>query len=253
MAMAQKPKCVTSSASEAEKVIMMQACRAGTAEEIGTPRGLPRSITTRRHNRVWSCVVNYCCRQIASMAGPLVFLGLVITPANLSAAPDLMTCQNFEKIKQIATLETPRGPASGQLCLVDGATFSIGPTWVRLDGLKAPSMGRFCSRDTSKPNCKFAAISVDALADLLVNGVACQAMKTETRGRWLATCKLPDGRDLGTEIVRLGFACAATAISSRYAEVETQARTQMRGLWAPQSGYDLASDCALKTKEGSGP
>ena len=142
--------------------------------------------------------------------------------------------------------------ASGQLCLVDGATFSIGPTWVRLDSLKAPSMGRFCSRDTSKPNCKFAAMSVDALADLLVNGVACTAMKSESRGRWLSTCKLPDGRDLGTEIVRLGFACAATAISSRYAEVETQARMHRRGLWAPQSGYDLASDCALKNRGRDG-
>lgn len=197
--------------------------------------------------------MNFKYRPITSMVVPLVFLVLVTTPANLSAAPDLMTCQTREKIKQIATLETPRGPASGQLCLVDGATFSIGPTWVRLDGLKAPSMGRFCSRDTSKPNCKFAAMSVDALADLLVNGVACTAMKSESRGRWLSTCKLPDGRDLGTEIVRLGFACAATAISSRYVEFETQARMHRRGLWAPQSGYDLASDCALKNKEGSEP
>ncbi len=234
-------------------MIVTQACGAWTNEENGTPGGLAPSIKHRRHNIVWSCVVNFEYRPVTSTAVPLFFLGLVITPANLSAAPDLMTCQTREKVKQIATLETPRGPASGQLCLVDGATFSIGPTWVRLDSLKAPSMGRFCSRDTSKPNCKFAAMSVDALADLLVNGVACTAMKSESRGRWLSTCKLPDGRDLGTEIVRLGFACAATAISSRYAEVETQARMHRRGLWAPQSGYDLASDCALKNKEGSEP
>jgi endonuclease YncB( thermonuclease family) len=168
----------------------------------------------------------------------------------LSAEPILMTCQGRDKIKQIATLETPRGPATGPLCLDDGDSFSIGPTWVRLKALDAPPLGRYCNRDTSKVHCRIGAIAMDGLAELLSNGIACKAEKYEGRNRWLATYTLPDGRDLGAEIVRMGFACAATKYSKVYVSQESEARSNKRGFWAADSEYDLAAHCALELRSG---
>lgn len=54
-----------------------------------------------------------------------------------------------------------------------------------------------------------------------------------TRGRFAATCTLPDGRDLGDAIVRAGYARDCPFFSGgRYAEAEHEASAAGRGLWA---------------------
>ena len=167
----------------------------------------------------------------------------MLRSAHAFAEPGNM-CQKTDKPAKIATLETPRGPASGKLCFENGASFSIGPTWVLLDGVKAPSLERHCKDDHSRPFCKFATISMDAFADLIANGVACKAEKSEG-SRWLSTCTLPDGRDAGAVMVRQGFLCADKSRSSRFVEDEIDARTNKRGLWADEIGYP-DSDCGRK-------
>lgn len=175
---------------------------------------------------------------------------LIPVAATLSApalaAPDLITCEREVPATQRATLETPRGSASGAVCLDDGDSFSIGTSWVRLDGLDAPAMGRYCNRSTNldTPRCKTGTIAMDALADLISSGIACKAIRTDHRNRWLAVCTLPDGRDLGEQLVRQGFACAATRYSARYVKPQSLGRSEMLGYWARGSGVDLAQQCA---------
>ena len=173
-----------------------------------------------------------------ALGGTLVALQFVLGgPASAAAEP---MCQKAGSTKQAATLETPRGSANGIICFENGASFSIGPTYVQLDGVKAPSLERHCKNDPSKSYCKFAAISIDALADL-IEGATCKAEHAENN-RWLAVCTLADGRDAAAEMVKQGFLCADKARGSRFAEQETEARSRRAGLWAPDFGYpDL--DC----------
>lgn len=135
----------------------------------------------------------------------------------------------------------PTRPCERQTLFENGASFSIGPTWLLLDGVKAPSLERHCKNDHTKPFCKFATLSIDALADLIANGVSCKAEKSEG-SRWLSTCTLPDGRDVGTILVNQGFLCADKDRSDRFVADETDARTKKRGLWAAEIGYP-DTDC----------
>ncbi len=84
----------------------------------------------------------------------------------------------------------------GRCYVVDGDTITIGKTNIRLSGIDAPEMDQ-----------PFGKAAKWALFNLC-NGHEIRAEFADhfSYERHVATCYLPDGRDLAAEMVRLGFA-----------------------------------------------
>ena len=113
------------------------------------------------------------------------------------------------------------------VAVIDGATLRLGGHVVRLRGVEAPSRGVLCSNGH---DCGGQAAS--ALAELVRDRrVECRLMGRDRQARPLATCEA-GGLDLGRAIVALGWA-HADSDASGLTGLESQARQQGRGLWAP--------------------
>lgn len=180
-----------------------------------------------------------------------VWLGVAVLTILFStfscAEPAIVTCQSGQSLNQIASLETPYGSASGRLCLDDGDSFTIGPTFVRLEGIDAPRLGRTCRKSPDMPaRCRNGAAAMDALAELISIGAACSATKFESRNRWLAVCLTKDGRDMAETLVHQGYACAAAAYSDKYVAAQAEARQAGAGLWGPGSAFNMGAFCDAK-------
>jgi micrococcal nuclease len=101
------------------------------------------------------------------------------------------------------------------------------PEVIRLRGIDAPERGQaYCERAK-----QYAA----ALAFGQV--VAVEAAGRDRYGRLLAEVRLPDGRSLNEELVRAGYAWWFRRYSAdrTLAQLEAEARTGRRGLWADPS------------------
>ncbi|MGV8955393.1 MAG: thermonuclease family protein [Cypionkella sp.] len=85
---------------------------------------------------------------------------------------------------------------NGRARVEDGDTIYIGGVSIRLAGIDAPEIG-----DPYSNNAKFALIA-------LCKGhlITAQLEDHSSHGRHVATCYLPDGRDLSAEMVKLGLA-----------------------------------------------
>ena len=162
---------------------------------------------------------------------------------NSEAQPNIITCDSYNQTTGKVTLQTQRGEASGKVCLDDGDSLSIGPTWMRLSGIDAPALGRNCKKNMDELRCKIGAEAANALADLLMDGASCKATERDGFNRWSATCTLPSGGDLGAKLVEQGFACAATKYGDQYEGLEKAARAAGKGLWAKGSGIDFSKAC----------
>lgn len=84
----------------------------------------------------------------------------------------------------------------GRCYVVDGDTITIGNTSIRLAGIDAPEMDHPYGK-----NAKW------ALVNLCKGQVITAEMEDHfSHGRCVATCYLPDGRDLSAEMVKAGLA-----------------------------------------------
>lgn len=92
----------------------------------------------------------------------------------------------------------PNYPAKiqGRARIVDGDTIVIGSTQIRLFGIDAPEISH-----PHGNNAKWALVA-------LCKGhlVTADVRARDIHGRTVAQCRLPDGRDLSAEMVRLGMA-----------------------------------------------
>lgn len=113
----------------------------------------------------------------------------------------------------------------------DGDGFHLGTERIRLWGIDAPELDQECKRDRVAYRCGEQAR--DALKGLLAAGnVRCEAIDRDRYRRTVARC-WADGRDLGAEMVRLGWAVDFRRYSHGFYEAEEQeARRVKRGLWA---------------------
>jgi micrococcal nuclease len=108
----------------------------------------------------------------------------------------------------------------GRCYVIDGDTIDIGTTRIRLAGIDAPELG-----DAWGQKSKW------ALIRLCRN----QIIRAEfdgslSHGRDVATCYLPDGRDLSAELVKLGLAVDWPKYSGgKYRQYETA--DARRKLW----------------------
>lgn len=122
---------------------------------------------------------------------------------------------------------------AGPAVVIDGDTFDVAGTRVRLFGIDAPEQDQTCiSPDGAEWPC---GLWVTEQIAGMVHGrqVECRRRDTDRYGRMVATCTL-DGADLGQEIVNAGLAFAYRRYSMIYDLDEKGAAVRGVGLHAHQ-------------------
>lgn len=137
---------------------------------------------------------------------------------------------------------------SGQTCsadavaIVDGDTIDLGEVRYRINGIDAPEAGQKCGSPSGDWTCGEEAMR--RLAALVEGAtVECEPLADDGRGRFIATC-LADGVDVGSEMVRTGYAWAFIRYSDVYVLQEVEARSTGAVVWRgePQRPWDYRAD-----------
>ena len=132
-------------------------------------------------------------------------------------------------------LTPPGADVSGSARVVDGDTFWIGNTKIRIFGIDAPEAS-------------------DALGPAATNwmrtrvsgkSIACERRDTDRYGRMVAVCR-EAGRDLAAEITEAGLATAYRRFLLDYVDEEDRARASEIGIWAATVRPAPAQGCQIK-------
>ena len=135
------------------------------------------------------------------------------------------------RVRKIAAVQVPtlvQRTVSGTCYVIDGDTLVIDRLLIRLSGIDAPELDQPYGK-----NAKWALIT---LCRGQVVTAVCDG--TSTHDREVATCYLPDGRDLSEEMVKLGMALDWRKFSGgKYRRFEThEARHRLWRADARQKG-----------------
>lgn len=103
--------------------------------------------------------------------------------------------------------------ASGKVEVSDGDTLRIANIRVRLQGVDAPEL-----------DMAGGSVAKSTLIDVVgQQTIKCELTGERNRDRFIAICYLPDGTDIGGELIRRGAALDCRAFSKgRYAPLETE-------------------------------
>ena len=143
----------------------------------------------------------------------------------------------------------PAQEISGQPTPIDGDSFDLGGTGVRLFGIDAPEGRQSCTRNGAAWACGEAAAQV--LRSLMANGpVRCRQLDRDAYGRVVATCTA-GGVDLGDAMVRSGHAVALPNGEGRYGEAEALARAAQLGIWA--GSFERPADWRAANRRDDAP
>ena len=124
----------------------------------------------------------------------------------------------------------PPATITGVPQLIDGDSFEIGGTGVRLFGVDAPEGRQTCRRGGAAWPCGAAAAA--KLAELVGSQpLVCTQQDIDNYHRIVAVCRA-GGLDVGREMVAAGLALAYRRYSDDYVSTEVDARAARRGLWA---------------------
>ena len=124
----------------------------------------------------------------------------------------------------------PQERIAGRPAIIDGDSFEIGETGVRLFGVDAPEGRQSCTRAGSEWACGDEAAR--KLRSLIGDRtVSCTRRDVDTYGRIVAVCR-SGSADLAAEMARSGFATAYRRYSNDYVDEENEARAARRGIWA---------------------
>lgn len=119
---------------------------------------------------------------------------------------------------------------TGPVRVVDGDTIEVNGTVFRINGIDAPEYGQTCGVSGSEWPCGKDAMAL--MVELVGDGdVTCEAIEPDGYGRIVGTCYV-DGLDIGSEIVRQGFAWAFVRYSTVYVDVENEARLAGLRIWS---------------------
>jgi endonuclease YncB( thermonuclease family) len=129
-----------------------------------------------------------------------------------------------------ASSGVPQERISGRAEIIDGDSFEIGETGVRLFGVDAPEGRQSCTRGGRAWACgNEAARKLRSLiGDRTVN---CTRRDVDSYGRIVAVCR-SGAADLAAEMTRSGFATAYRRYSNDYVDEENDARAARRGIWS---------------------
>lgn len=116
--------------------------------------------------------------------------------------------------------------------VIDGDTINIGNYKMRLQGIDAPELKQQCTYLQANWDCGVAAKNnlISKINDRLVS---CESKTKDMYNRYIATCYI-NGENLNAWMVLNGFAVAYTDYSKQYANAETQARMEGKGIWSSE-------------------
>lgn len=136
----------------------------------------------------------------------------------------------------------------GDIRVIDGDTFQVGDTRVRLFGIDAPENGQPCTDQAGRVmDCgDWVTIQIASLYD--GRTAACAEIEKDRYGRSVATCSV-QGRDVGTQIVSDGLAWAFLRYSDAYALDEKSAAVAGRGIWA----FDIENPATYRAVQAAAP
>ena len=133
---------------------------------------------------------------------------------------------------------------SGTVRVVDGDTFDIGGTRVRLHAINAPEADERCSNGQGSDWACGAWVTGETRTLFEGRLARCQQTDVDRYGRVVATCDVA-GRDMGEVLVSSGLAFAYRRYGMDYDLTEKQAVVAGRGL----HGTALASQAALRVSK----
>lgn len=125
-------------------------------------------------------------------------------------------------------------PIMGRASVIDGDTIDIHGTRIRLEGIDAPESRQRCTGRVSRVEIRCGQRAAFHLADMLARHVVtCTESGRDRYKRVLARCEV-DGKDVGAEMVRAGWALAYTRYSREYEPQEADARAAGVGIWSTE-------------------
>ncbi len=115
--------------------------------------------------------------------------------------------------------------------VIDGDTFDVGASRVRLYGIDAPEGNQSCETQQGDTWACGAWVTETVRAQYQGRQARCAAVETDRYGRIVARCAV-DGRDVGQDLVAQGLAFAYRRYAMDYDLTEKQAALSETGLWA---------------------
>lgn len=133
---------------------------------------------------------------------------------------------------------------SGKCYVIDGDTIAIRNMRIRLAGIDAPELHNAWGQ---KAKWALFAICKGQVITARISG-------RDTYGRAVATCHLPDGRDIGAELVKLGLALDWGIFSGgRYRHLEPSGvRRRLRHVHIRQITIESRRSQAISSQTGAG-
>ncbi len=123
-----------------------------------------------------------------------------------------------------------RTAGNGTYRAIDGDSFSIGKTEIRLHGIDAPEYRQTCTAPSGKsePCGKMAR---EQLSNLIGSSkLVCRTIEQDRYGRQVSVCTAGTV-EINREMVRLGWAVAYRRHSQAYVAAEREAKSARRGIW----------------------
>lgn len=112
-----------------------------------------------------------------------------------------------------------------EVTIVDGDTFDLEGTRIRVNGIDAPEFAQTCGKWRCGED------SLQMLDRLIQSGsVKCKGLGEDGYGRTIGVCTV-NGLDIGAEMVRSGMAYAFVKYSDVYIDQEAIARENRVGIW----------------------
>ena len=124
----------------------------------------------------------------------------------------------------------PAETISGRAKIIDGDSFYIGATEIRLHAIDAFEGRQSCGRGSSTWDC--GAVAANKLRALTNDrDIGCERTDIDKYKRTVAICSNGES-DLGAEMVRAGLALAYREYGDDYVDEEDEARSAKRGAWS---------------------
>jgi endonuclease YncB( thermonuclease family) len=125
---------------------------------------------------------------------------------------------------------TASADLAGPLRVIDGDTFDVGETRIRLHGVDAPEDAQTCLDANGAEWACGDWATQEARARWEGREAACEVVETDRYGRAVSRCAV-NGEDLGATLVSRGMALAYVAYSEDYLPEQARAEAADLGLW----------------------